>query len=494
MGKTRTMFQIKSRIHMQNVTDVISFNGGGTITSHRQRPLVAIVNGGVLGLYTLQIFWRDNPGVEHLTIIKHTNEERLAQWATTLQRQREIFTRPDGSNGSRAGKAFRAAAVLESVWMANDQRRRSEDEYSEDDDTDDDDAAALVGHPAGGFGMPKNGPDTSPRSRAATDEGSHQPHALVGNLPGTHSRGPPRHTQTGFSQPLLALVAGVGPMLSQSPRPNASYFSPVTEKQMASHTPSGQFPLPRQPSYDHNSVSRYGNTPVMAGPTPRDGAAAAAIQTVKIRFHRLQGPSLPDTTPSNLLLLQQQNQMRLANGPNIHNAPGRAQLAPSPNEMVPPVPPVPPGYVGNTGGPVVINRSQNNSPNILMQGPPVRNGLPAAQEIAPWINGGMNGTSKFQAQVTLKINLGNDKLVIIVPYNVAYTQLMDWIERKVKTRGSRPGAPSPPNIRIRYLDEDGDYIRVSSDDDLRMAFDTSGASGQNDSAGITGVVSLFVSV
>ena len=459
-----------------------------------KRPLVAIVNGGVLGLYTLQIFWRDNPGVEHLTIIKHTNEERLAQWAKTLQRQREIFTRPGGSNGIRAGKALRAAAALGSAWMTNDQMQRSEDEYSENGDGGDGGAAALVGHTPGGLGMPKNGPDTSPRSRAATNEGSHQPHALVGNLPGTHSRGPPRHTQTGSSQPPLALVAGVGPMLSQSPGPNASYFSPVAEKQLASHTPSGQFPFPRQPPSDHNNISRYGNTPIMAGPTPRDGAATAAIQKAKTRFHRLQRPSIPETTPSNLLLLQQQNQIKSANGPNIHNAPGRAQLAPSPNEMIPLVPPVPPGYVGNTGGLVGINRSQNNSPNILMQGAPVRNGLPAAQEITPWINGGMNGTSRFQAQVTLKINLGNDKFVIIVPYNVAYTQLMDWIERKVKTRGSRPGAPSPPSIRIRYLDEDGDYIRVSSDDDLRMAFDTSGASGRGGSAGITGVVSLFVSV
>ena len=462
----------------------------------------AIVNGGVLGSYTLQIFWRGDPGVEHF-IIKHTNEEKLAQWNTTLQRQRELFTRsetPGGSNGSRASTTLRAAAVTEFAWMAtnadsNDQGRRSEDEHSEDDDDiDDGDTATLVGHPAGGFGMPRNGSSTSLRSRAATNEGLHQPQAPVGNLPGTYSRGPPRYTQTGSSnQPPLTLVTGVSPMLSQSPE-HASYFSPVTETPMASRTPSGQFPFPRQPSSDYYETSRYGSTPVMARSTSREGAAIQAAQA-QFAHHRLQRPSLPGMTPPNSVL-QQQNRMRSASSPNIHHVPSQAQLARSPNGMIPPMPSVPPSYVAYSGGPAVINRSQNNSPtspNIPMPGTISRNGSPAVQDIAPRINGGMNGTSKSQAQVKLKVNYGNDKFVIIVPYNIAYAQLMDRIERKVKLCGSGPDMSPCPNIKIRYQDEDGDFILMNSDDDVQMAFDVSGAPGQNDSAGITGVVSLFVS-
>jgi cell division control protein 24 len=127
-----------------------------------------------------------------------------------------------------------------------------------------------------------------------------------------------------------------------------------------------------------------------------------------------------------------------------------------------------------------------------MQGAPVRNGSPAVQDITPRLNGGINGTSKSQSQVKLKVNYGNDKFVIIVPYNIAYAQLMDRIERKVKICGSGPDISPGANIKIRYQDEDGDYISMNSDDDVQMAFDVSGEPGQNDSAGITGVVTLFV--
>ena len=379
--------------------------------------------------------------------------------------------------------------LTEFAWLADDQRQRSEDEYSEDDDTD---AAALVGHTPGGFGMPRNVPCKGPRPRAATDEGLYQLYPLVGNLKGTYStrrsnnypatlgakptvlghqssfgtkggrilvgsssRDPPRHTQTGSSQLPLALVAGVGPMLSQSPRPNASYFSPVTEKQMASHTPSGQFPFPQQPSPDHNNISRYSNTPVMARSTSREGATIQAAQD-QFAHHQLQKPLLPGVTPPNSAL-QQWSRMRSASSPNIHHVPSQAQLARS---MIPPMPPVPPSYVAYSGGPAVINRSRNNS----------------------------------LACFKLRVKYENDEFVIIVPYNSTYAHLMDQIVRKVTLRAPGPGVPPPPNIRIRYLDKDSNHIYIGSDDDLRMAFDTSSAPGQNDSAGLKGVVSLFVSV
>ena len=426
----------------------------------------AVANGGVLDSYTLQIFWRGDPGTEYFTI-KHTNEEKLAQWNTTLQRQWETFTRPGGSDESpQASTTLRAATVTEFAWMcntnSNDQGRRSEDEYSEDsDDIDGGDTATLVGHPAGGFGMLRNGPNTILRSHAATNEGLHQPQAPMGNLLGTYSRGPPRHTQTGSS--------------NKPPLPPGNYIT-----------------------------SHYGNTPTRAGPTPRDGTATTATRTAKNQItqyqtsHRLQRPPLPGMTPSNPVSLQQRDQMRSANGPNIHHVPGRAQLAPSPNGMIPPIPLVPPNYVRYTGGPATANRNQNNSlvsPNILMQGAPVGNGLLAAHELAPWINRHMNGTSKSQGQVKVRVSYGNDKFIILVPYNVSYDELMDRVERKMKLYGFGDPHVSPlRNIRVRYLDSDGDYVQMSSDDDLQMAFDTLGAPEQNDGAGITGVVSLSVSV
>jgi cell division control protein 24 len=71
---------------------------------------------------------------------------------------------------------------------------------------------------------------------------------------------------------------------------------------------------------------------------------------------------------------------------------------------------------------------------------------------------------------------------------------MDRIERKVKLCGSGPEIASATNLKIRYRDEDGDYISMISNDDVLMAFDAPGEPGQNDNTGISGVVTLYVSV
>ena len=97
-----------------------------------------------------------------------------------------------------------------------------------------------------------------------------------------------------------------------------------------------------------------------------------------------------------------------------------------------------------------------------------------------------------RGQVKVKIHYNNDKLAIIVPYSIAYAQLIDRIERKVRICGVGPElSPSAP-IRIRYQDEDGDYISMNSDDDVQMAFDVAGCEGNQRDLG--GTVTLYVQV
>jgi len=500
---------------MQNVTDVISLAKGGKFIDQLAKVFFC-VDSAIVGSYTLRIFWKGDPGVESF-VVRHPNEERLAQWNSMLQKQREVFTRagiPGSRNGGRTSGGLRATATTEFAWMANsdtttDQGRRSEDERSEDEEDVEDshDTATLIGTPNSGFNVSRNGSSTSLRSRAATNESLIQPPAPMGNLPGTYARPPPRYPQTSVPhQPPLTLNTGVSP-ISQSPERNASYFSPVTETPLTSRTSSSssQFPFPRQTSTGYyEEPHRYG-TPTMSRSTSREGAAIAASQAAQAQFQhqasqRLQRPSLPGMAPSaSAAATLQQNRMRSASSPNIHHVPSQAQLARSPNGMTPPMPSVPSSYVAYSGGPAVINRSQNNSPtspNLSVQGVPARNGSPAVQDgHHPKHNGnGANGSSRSHSQVKLKVNFGSDKFVIIVPYNIAYVQLMDRIERKVKLCGSGPEITHATSLKIRYQDEDGDYISMNSDDDVLMAFDAPGEPGQNDSAGISGVVTLYVSV
>lgn len=433
-----------------------------------------------------------------------------------LQKQREAFSRagtPGGRGGTRTSGGLRSTAATEFAWMVNADSadpppgtEPSEDEEDEEDNAD----APLPQNGAlhSGFNMPRNGSNSSLRSRSATNESlqMQQPPPPLGTLPGTYARPAQRYPQPGGSaQPPLTLVTGVSPM---SQIHDASYFSPVSETPMSTRvsSSSNQFPFPRTSTPGYTDENRRftppnGFTPPsMSRSTSREGAAIAASQA-QFAHHsqvqatsRLQRPSLPGMGPPSAGNLQQ-NRMRSASSPNIHHLPSQAQLARSPGGPIPPMPTVPSGYVAYSGGPAVINRSQNSSPtspNLPIQGVPVRNGSPALQENVPRHNGTNGGSSVGQAQVKLKVNYGNDKFVIIVPYNIHYLQLMDRIERKVKICGTGVEVPSNP-IRIKYQDEDGDYISMNSDDDVLMAFDVSGEPGRNDGSGITGVVTLYVS-
>ncbi|KAL7266463.1 Guanine nucleotide exchange factor for Cdc42p [Rhizina undulata] len=492
-NKRKSSLQLKGRIFMQNVTDVVSYKGGS---------------------YTLQIFWKADPGVENF-IIKHTNEENLNQWKTQLESQRQAYSKSIGGRARTSG-----TQATEFAWMINKTEstdstdtlvRKSENEMSDEEEQPTDiaevedpvDASGLNS----GFLMSRNGSNTSLRSRSATNENLPQA-ATPTNIPGTYARQPPRYPPpTGNShQPPLTLITttGISP-ISQSPDRNAaSYFSPVTETPMNSRVSTAssqsQFPFPRQPTPNYYEETGHRYTPTsMSRSTSREGAAITApsqgqnAAVAHYQGQRLQRPSLPGMHPPNTALAQ--NRMRSASSPNIHHVPSQAQLARSPGGVIPPMPTVPQTYVAYNGGPAKINRSQNSSPtspNMPIQGGPTRNGSVATHSDKS--SGNTNGGYAAQSQVKVQVYYGSsDKFAIVVPYGIAYAQLMDRIERKIKVVGADNNTPTAP-IRIRYQDEDGDYISMSSDDDVQMAFDVSCDPARSDIGGTCGVVTLHVQI
>lgn len=84
---------------------------------------------------------------------------------------------------------------------------------------------------------------------------------------------------------------------------------------------------------------------------------------------------------------------------------------------------------------------------------------------------------------TLKIKLSyNDGIYVIVcPMDIRFMDLMERVEKKIKLV-----ANLQPNdiLRLKYQDEDEDFITINSDDDVQMAFESRGASS---------TVNLFVS-
>ncbi|CCX30511.1 hypothetical protein FPQ18DRAFT_364854 [Pyronema domesticum] len=478
-GKKRTSLQLKGRIFMQNVTDVVSIARNGS--------------------YTLQIFWKGDPGVENF-MIKHTNEEGLTHWKKILQKQRETFTKNEASTTGR--QSGQSTASTQFAWMGitnNDPEVESRNASDDDDDAtiiqDQDRYSALSGTT---LSSSRNGSMTNLRSRSATNENMPPPNGAY--MRGPTSNPPARFpiVPNGHTPPLTLNTNPLYQNLANSPeRSNASYFSPVETPMLTSRSSSasGQaYPFPRYPQsqyYDESGPQQF-SPPSMSRSSSREGSSGTqqytAFQssaTAYANSSRLQRPSLPGmgtSVPSISGLTQHQSRMRSASSPNIHHIPGAAsQLSRvSPGGNIPPIPTIPtsvPGsYIPYSGGPAVIQRQNSDSPTspgLPIQGPRAE---------TPTGDGSMNGVQ----QVKVKVHSNTDLFVLVVPYNIAYAQLIDRIERKVEFCGALPATP----IRVRYQDEDGDYISMNSDDDVQMAFDAGCENVDPNQGGLT--VTLYL--
>lgn len=429
-------------------------------------------------------------------MIKHTNEENLAHWKKALQKQRETFTRADTPGRSRSALS---TATTQFAWMSSDagggpQNDSDMEEEGDEVEMPSDQMSVLSANN-------RNGSSTNLRSRSTTDSVA----AAQPNSQSSFPRQPAsRFAQQGHTPPLTLNTNPAVYNLANSPD-HSSYFSPVETPMMSARTSSSsgqQYPFPRYPNnanYYPDDPNRY--TPPSMSRTPsREGASVGAPPAAQYAAYqggqpRLQRPSLPGmaasaqtSTPASAAAAAQ-NRMRSASSPNIHHVPTASQLSRvSPGGNIPPVPVLPGTYQPYNGVPTATNRSQTGSPTSPQL--PIQGALSRTNSPALHGDGNMpNGTAATaNRQVKVKIHLNNDKMVIIVPANIAYAQLIDRIERKVKNCAELANGSGP--IRIKYQDEDGDYISMSSDDDVQMAFDVAcEAAGAKDS---TGVVTLYV--
>ncbi|EOO01738.1 putative rho guanine nucleotide exchange factor scd1 protein [Phaeoacremonium minimum UCRPA7] len=232
--------QLKGRIFMTNVTEVLSF----------AKP----------GSYTVQIWWKGDPGVENF-VIRFQNEEMMRKWAAGLDAQRkenapQVTTSPD-----RPPPTF--------AWMQN-QMGDMANPYAQQDEDDDDDYTPPT---SSGYGAPppqpivgtmtRNASSTSLRQRSATGESTQ-------SLAGIARAPPPRYPLPQPPGPLSVQTQMTAPAQpSPGPRGGDSYFSPIGESPVSSRTStassmfpgSAGYPFPKtgtpQPGWgeDNNSAS-----------------------------------------------------------------------------------------------------------------------------------------------------------------------------------------------------------------------------------------------
>lgn len=416
--------------------------------------------------------------------------------------------------------------VTDFAWM-RDQAAPMANPYAEGDEDDEDDDnipqqnSSYPPQPNQiypGPGIPRNASSTSLRSRSATGDSAQ-------SLAGIARQPPPR-----FPMGLQAPLSLQTNMANQIPSPGQrvpadSYFSPVAESPASSRTStaSSMFPFPRQGTpqngYEEYSGNRY-TAPAMPRAPSRGSQNPEAYQN---SGRSSQRPSLPPMASQS-----SQQRSRSYSTPDINAQNGVRRLPGGPpTGPVPAVPGIPahlhPAYDAG------IPRSQNSSPNSLpvrtnTQSPGIQRerqqsvggqgqypsagtaqyaGNPQVnsqqyanapqylrsnttqvpmtsvdsrvtldnQVVSPPLGNSFSsdaGDSSLPTQLKVKVNCANNYVTLVVAYNITYQTLTDRIDAKVGRFSTN--SISRGTLRLRYRDEDGDFVTIESDEDIQIAF------------------------
>lgn len=486
----------------------------------------------MVGSYTVQIYWKGDPGVENF-IIRFSNEETMKKWYEGVDKQKKEHA----ITGAQASTSP-DTAPRDFEWT-RDQTASMPNPYAQQEDDDEEDdysgTTAYGSPPNSGmppnFGMPpnsamdRNSSSNSLRSRSATTESNQ---SLAGI-----ARAPPPRFPVGMVMPLSLQTQMPGQLPSPNQRLGDSYFSPVGESPASSartstaSTQMFQFPqtsqFPRQPtpqsSWEDNN--RY-TAPAIGRVPSRESQNSVSGASYQMNGRTPQRPSLPAMASQSQAAAAQQRS-RSYSTPDINAQQGVRRLPngamSTPQGQVPAVPGIPahlhPAYDAG------VPRSQNNSPNGLpvrtnTQSPgvqrerqlsqqhpmPYTNGLqypnssqnlsvsqppytrsnttqmPATaldSRLPPSLMSGNSGMSRspeddmtLPTQLKVKVNCDGNYVTLVVAFNITYQSLTDRIDAKVGRFSTN--AIARGTMRLRYRDEDGDFVTIESDDDIQIAF------------------------
>jgi cell division control protein 24 len=95
-------------------------------------------------------------------------------------------------------------------------------------------------------------------------------------------------------------------------------------------------------------------------------------------------------------------------------------------------------------------------------------------------------------QLKVKVNCDSGNYVtLVVAFNITYQSLIDRIDAKLNRFTTSSVAKG--NLKLRYQDEDGDFVTLESDDDIQIAISEWREGMTNTNAGPQGVgeIELF---
>ncbi len=493
-GKLR--LQLKGRIFMQNVTDVVTVKRAGNVTQATSGRNPSAHRLLEQGSYTIQIFWKGDPGVENF-VIRFNDEGSMKRWQETVQRQKKTLTE------SARGSGQTGTSTTEFSYLRS--QPTVENPYREEDDADDDETQSSqnMTQAKSHFAVSRNPSSTSLRSIAGQPGRVGQP------------KFPPQEPANGVYVPSLSLNTNVPP---GGPSPNEfpgnSYFSPSNDSPVSMRSTSQQsmyaFPRSQTPGggWTHDEVNKHRTAPAIGRAPSCEGPGPPNSYVINGRT--VTRPSLPVMAASQYpqqQLAATQSRLRSASTPDIHNpnAPGARHQGNGQAEAVP-VPPIPP-HMAQMRAP--YNRSQTTSPvdgqlpiRSANQCPSLqrdrqmrqyqdqttydRQGQRMPPTSDPYMatptqlsrENSMGGSEDgddggipypTQLKVSIWFDPSPSHVTIVVPIIIKHRSLIDRIDSKMAKVSSASIAKG--SARLRYKDSDGDLITIRSDEDVQLSIE-----------------------
>ncbi|KAL9125120.1 MAG: hypothetical protein Q9217_005628 [Psora testacea] len=435
--KGQPKLQLKGRIFMQNVTDVLTFK-------RIERSS-----------YTVQIFWKGDPGVENF-VIRFGDEKTMTEWQETVQRQKKNL----GDSARKSGQ--NSTSSTEYLYLKN--QPRPQNPYREPEDVEDEDEHSSQVHTATGnsrFSESRNASNTSLRSMGAQPGGNR----------GQHPRYAPPDRSDGQYGSALSLNTNVA-LGAHSPGESAghSYFSPSNDSptSLRSTSQASMYGFPRQQapptgwSYENG---KHRTAPAMPRAPSREGPPPSTR------------PSLPTMPTSQHPQSQLQPRLRSASTPDINGPrrPPNGQLQSPPDNI--PVPPIPnnmriPNNRSRTASPFDPQFHARGATNTAGD---VGSKMPLLNPIIPNLTAPSDRDAMYPTQLKVKIlfDPAPSHVTIVVPITIKYRTLIDRIDSKMVRVSSASIARG--SARLRYKDRDDDLIVIKTDEDVGDAIEEWGA-------------------
>ncbi|KAH8697614.1 putative Rho guanyl nucleotide exchange factor [Talaromyces proteolyticus] len=452
-GKPR--LQLKGRIYMANVTDIVLL----------QKP----------GSYRIQIFWKGDPGVVDNFIIRYSNEDIMKKWHKDIDMQRE-------EQSSQRNTRNTGTSDSEFMYMQNMQGMINP--YQQEYDADED--SQVQSGSFSEFPVSRNASSTSLRARSATG-------GSAGSIALPAARPPPRFPLPDLP-PALHTQLSNGNLSPGERILGTSYFSPVTEVPSTRSSSQSAYNYTRQmtPTNTWNEESNRYTAPALSRVVSRDGNSNPYFNHSSSNGAngRVQRPSLPPLSGQSQT---SQQRMRSASSPDIHNPAryvnGHTHSMQTIDNV--PVPPIPPQLAGMRAP---VSRSQNNSPtngNLPIRSATTRHVQSGGYQDHPYTSSLATSQSSLSdnylvdsgtldpdaqmpqgpvmpTQLKAKVNFDDNYVTLVIASNILFRSLTDRVDAKLARFTNR--SIGNKSVRLRYKDEDGDFVTIDSDEAVQLAF------------------------